>query len=193
MFQLPGGLPHSERCLRDVRLGLIRDSHHEGRLRAIENKTLREPTAASNRPPSLPSSLKLLRGPVRGGECAKPTALTSILYIRKTHTAFLPLVRPEARSIRMKLWMALYAMIWIVFVEFLLAMTPSAPGSLLYLHIALGLAIIGLAYYNFNGVRGTSVPARVKRIAKSTVQLSVAMGILGLLLFFDVGADVTSL
>jgi len=93
----------------------------------------------------------------------------------------------------MKLWMALYAMIWIVFVEFLLAMTPNAPGGLLYLHIALGLGIIGLAYYNFNGVRGTSVPARVKRIAKSTLQLSVAMGLLGLLLFFGVGADLTIL
>ncbi len=93
----------------------------------------------------------------------------------------------------MKLWMSLYAMIWIVFVEFLLAMTPNAPGGLLYLHIALGLGILGLAYYNFNGVRRTLVPGRVKRTAKSTLQLSVAMGILGLLLFFDAGADLTIL
>ncbi len=46
----------------------------------------------------------------------------------------------------MKLWMALYAMTWIVFAEFLLAMTPNAPGGLLYLHLALGLGILGLAY-----------------------------------------------
>jgi hypothetical protein len=89
--------------------------------------------------------------------------------------------------------MALYGMIWIVFLEFLLAMTPNAPAGLVYLHVALGLGIIGLAYYNFNGVRETAVPARVKRIAKSTLQLSIVMGVLGLLLFFDVGASLTIL
>lgn len=92
-----------------------------------------------------------------------------------------------------KLWMALYGMIWIVFFEFLLAMTPDAPTALEYLHVALGFAIVGLAYYDFNGVRQTAVPARVKRIANSTLQLSVAMGVLGLLLFFNVGAGWTIL
>ena len=53
----------------------------------------------------------------------------------------------------MKLWMSLYAMIWIVLIEFLLAMTPQAPDGLLYAHIVLGLGIIGLAYYNFDGGR----------------------------------------
>lgn len=91
----------------------------------------------------------------------------------------------------MKLWIALYAMIWIVFLEFLLAMTPNAPGGLVYLHLALGLGITGIAYYNFNGVRASVVPGRVKRIAKSTLQLSVVMGALGLLLFFDIGANLT--
>jgi hypothetical protein len=89
--------------------------------------------------------------------------------------------------------MALYGMIWIVFLEFLLAMTPNAPAALEYVHVALGLVIVGLAYYDFNGVRQTAVPARVKRIAKSTLQLSVVMAILGVLLFFDVGVDWTIL
>ncbi len=80
-------------------------------------------------------------------------------------------------------------MIWVVFLEFLLAMTPNAPAVLEYVHVALGFVIVGLAYYDFNGVRQTAVPARVKRIAKSTLQLSVFMGILGILLFFNVGAD----
>jgi hypothetical protein len=88
----------------------------------------------------------------------------------------------------MKLWMALYAMIWIVFIDFMFAMTPGASIVLLYLHIALGLMIIGLASYNFNGVRGTSVPGRVKRIAKVTFQLSIWGGVLGLLLYFGTGA-----
>ncbi len=93
----------------------------------------------------------------------------------------------------MKLWQSLYGMIWVVFLEFLLAMTPNAPAWLEYVHVALGLVIVGLAYYDFNGVRQTAVPARVKRVAKSTLQLSVFMGILGILLFFNFGADWTIL
>jgi hypothetical protein len=84
----------------------------------------------------------------------------------------------------MKLWEALYAMIWLVFIDFLLAMTPGASIVRLYLHIALGLVIIGLASSNFNGLRGTTVPGRVKRIARVTFQLSVAIGVLGIPLYF---------
>ncbi len=80
-------------------------------------------------------------------------------------------------------------MIWVVFLEFLLAMTPDAPSWLEFVHVALGFVIVGLAFYDYNGVRATAVPARVKRIAKSTSQLSVMMGILGILLFFDVGSS----
>ncbi len=93
----------------------------------------------------------------------------------------------------MRLWMALYGMIWIVLVEFLLAMTPGFSIVRQYLHVALGLGIIGLAYYNFSGVRGSAVPARVKRIARSTFQLSIAMAVLGFLLFLRVGAEWTIL
>ena len=84
-------------------------------------------------------------------------------------------------------------MIWVVFLEFLLAMTPNAPAWTEFVHIALGFVIVGLAFYDFNGLRATAVPARVKRIAKSTLQLSVVMGALGFLLFFDVGVDWTIL
>ncbi len=84
----------------------------------------------------------------------------------------------------MKLWMSLYAMIWVVFIEFLLAMTPGASIVLRYLHIVLGIVIIGLAYYNFSGVRWTAVPGRVKRIAKTTFIMSIAIGVLGLPLYF---------
>ena len=88
----------------------------------------------------------------------------------------------------MKLWMSLYAMIWIAFIEFMLEMTPGASNVLQYLHIALGLVIIGLASYNFNGVRLTAVPGRVKRIAKTTFNLSIVCGILGVLFYFGTGA-----
>ena len=87
----------------------------------------------------------------------------------------------------MKLWEALYAMIWIVFIEFLLAMTPGGSQVLIYLHIVLGAAIAGLAFYNFTGVRKTRVPGRVKRISQASFNISVMVVILGALLFFDVG------
>jgi ABC-type transport system involved in multi-copper enzyme maturation permease subunit len=45
-----------------------------------------------------------------------------------------------------------------------------------------GVLIIALAYYNFAQLRSTVVPGRVKRIAKSTLQLSVLVAILGVLL-----------
>lgn len=89
----------------------------------------------------------------------------------------------------MKLWIALYAMIWIVFLEFLLVMTPNVPEWIVYVHVAVGMIILSLAYYDFSGVRNTAVPGRVKRIAKSTVQLSVVMAILGFLLVFRIGVD----
>ncbi len=88
---------------------------------------------------------------------------------------------------RMKLWASLYAMVWIVLIEFLLAMTPGGSTVLIYMHIILGAAIVGLAFYNFSGIRKTRVPGRVKRIAQAGFNISVMVLILGALLFFNVG------
>jgi hypothetical protein len=87
----------------------------------------------------------------------------------------------------MKLWMALYAMVWIALIEFVLVMTPGASSVLIYLHIVIGAAIIGLAFYNFSGIRRTRVMGRVKRIAQTSYNLSVTAGISGVLIFFDIG------
>jgi len=87
----------------------------------------------------------------------------------------------------MKLWMTLYAMIWIVLIEFLLAMTPCGSSILKYLHIILGIAIVGLAFYNFSGIRKTRVAGRVKRISQASLNISVMVAILGALLFLDAG------
>ena len=87
----------------------------------------------------------------------------------------------------MKLWASLYAMIWIVLIEFLLAMTPGGSPVLIYLHIVLGVAIVGLAFYNFSGIRNTRIAGRVKRIAQASFNISVMVAILGVPLFFDVG------
>lgn len=95
----------------------------------------------------------------------------------------------------MKLWQALFAMIWIAFVEFLIVMSTHVTNFepfatvLIYLHAALGFAMIPLAFNNFSGVRNTTIAGRVKRTAQSTFQLSILMAILGVLLFFDVGSD----
>jgi hypothetical protein len=87
----------------------------------------------------------------------------------------------------MKLWLALYAMVWIALIEFLLVMTPGGSSVLIYLHSVLGIAIIGLAFYNFSGIRKTRVMGRVKRIAQTSFILSVTAGISGVLIFFDIG------
>lgn len=87
----------------------------------------------------------------------------------------------------MKLWMALYAMVWIALIEFLLVMTHGGSSVLIYLHSILGIAIIGLAFYNFSGIRRTRVMGRVKRIAQTSYILSVTAGISGVLIFFDIG------
>jgi hypothetical protein len=51
----------------------------------------------------------------------------------------------------MKLWASLYAMTWITLIEFLLVMTFRGSLFLIYLHTVLGIAIVGLAFYNFSG------------------------------------------
>ncbi len=84
----------------------------------------------------------------------------------------------------MKLWASLYAMIWVVLIEFLLAMTLGASSVLIYLHVVLGVAIVGLAFYNFAGIRKTRVAGRVKRIARVSFNLSVVVVVLGFLLGF---------
>jgi hypothetical protein len=83
--------------------------------------------------------------------------------------------------------MALYAMVWIALIEFLLVMTPGGSSVLIYLHSILGIAIIGLAFYNFSGIRKTRVMGRVKRIAQTSFILSVTAGISGVLIFFNIG------
>lgn len=87
----------------------------------------------------------------------------------------------------MKLWVALYAMIWIVLIEFLLAMTRGGSPVLIYLHVILGVAIVILAFTNFSGLRKTRVPGRVKRIAQACFNISVLVAIFGALIFFDIG------
>ena len=89
----------------------------------------------------------------------------------------------------MKLWASLYAMIWITLIEFLLVMILRGSSVLIYLHIVLGIAIVGLAFYNFSGIRNTRIASRVKRISQTSFNISIAVTVLGVPLFFDVGRE----
>ena len=89
----------------------------------------------------------------------------------------------------MKLWMSLYSMIWIVFIEFLLAMTPGRSTVMTNLHILLGAAIVLLAYYNFSGIRNTRIAGRVKRVSQASFNISVMAAISGVLLVLNAGRD----
>ncbi len=90
----------------------------------------------------------------------------------------------------MKLWQGLFAMIWIAFLEFLIVMSThvdtfaGVANPLIYIHAALGFAMILLALNNYNGVRNTTIAGRVKRTAQSTFQLSILMAVLGVILLF---------
>lgn len=87
----------------------------------------------------------------------------------------------------MKLWGALYGTIWLLFVAIWLSLTPIGGEVPVYLHIVLGIAIVGVTYLNSEHVRDTRVPGRVKRIARSTFELSIVITGLGALLYFRVG------
>ena len=88
----------------------------------------------------------------------------------------------------MRLWASLYAAIWIVLLQFLLAMIPFGQPYLLVGHYVLGVAIIGIAYTNYASLRRTTVPGRLKRTASATFYLSILMGFLGALLLLNIGS-----
>jgi len=88
----------------------------------------------------------------------------------------------------MKVWQGLYAMVWLIVLELLVAIDPRPPSWSIYVHVALGVLIVVLATGNFVGVRRTSAPGRTKRTVRATLGLSVAMVPLGVLLWADVGA-----
>ena len=91
----------------------------------------------------------------------------------------------------MKLWAALYIAIWVVLLEMLLGLWPDPPVVVPYLHLILGIGVAAIAYYCFNHLRKTRVPARVKRVARASWGLSLFVVAVGFLLWFNVGASWT--
>jgi hypothetical protein len=91
----------------------------------------------------------------------------------------------------MRLWGILYATIWLLLLEFLLAMIPVATWLLLPLHAILGAVIVPVAYLNFVRLRATTAPGRLKRTARATFYLVILMVVLGAWLLLDLGANWT--
>lgn len=89
----------------------------------------------------------------------------------------------------MRVWAGLYAMVWVVLVELLVAIDPVPPGWLIYLHAGLGCLIIVLAVSNYVQVRATTAPGRTKRTVRATLGLSVLMAALGFWLWLNLGAS----
>src|SRR3990172_8709308 len=77
-------------------------------------------------------------------------------------------------------------MIWIVLIEFLLGMTTHVVDApvLIYVHAALGVGLVALAFNNFDGVRRSTIAGRVKRAAKPTSHRAILTAVLGLGLLF---------
>lgn len=86
----------------------------------------------------------------------------------------------------MELYQRLYRMVWIALAEFLVVMTVAAfPATRLYLtpiHVVIGAVMIWFAYGNFSLLLASKVPGRVKRISKSTLQMTIAAAAIGALM-----------
>ncbi len=86
----------------------------------------------------------------------------------------------------MDLWRQLYAQIWLAFLQIIIVVVLEPIVYVLAIHIVLGLAILGLAYYNRATMKKTAAPDRLKRIVKSTSILATAQPVLGILLYLEI-------
>lgn len=84
----------------------------------------------------------------------------------------------------MKTWAMMYLLIWVMFLDMLIVLFPVLSYlDNLDLHMAVGIAVLALAFLVFRDIRRSACPERIKRIIKSTLQLSVFDGLLGLVLY----------
>ncbi|MDG7008584.1 MAG: hypothetical protein JRN06_10135 [Nitrososphaerota archaeon] len=80
-------------------------------------------------------------------------------------------------------WKAMYAIIWVAFFQIVFILfSPLGDAVDLVVHVVVAVAILGLAFAVYRGVRRTSCPSRIKRITKTTWYLAIFQGVLGLAL-----------
>jgi amino acid transporter len=91
------------------------------------------------------------------------------------------------RVVGLAIWRQLYAMVWITFLQIIIAVVniPSSNVFLVYGHVILGLVILGLAHYNNAQFKKTEAPNRLKRIVKSTAILATIQVLLGIPIFVN--------
>ena len=80
----------------------------------------------------------------------------------------------------MQLWQRLYMMIWLLMFDFLLVPHLFPSKIILGLHVLLGVGTLALANANARALAAEPVPARLKRISRSTASLAVAQAVIGL-------------
>ena len=78
----------------------------------------------------------------------------------------------------MRLWAALYGMIWLVFFATLMIVWPTSPVFDPYFALVLGVGIVALAHWDFAALRATRVAGRVKRTARASFGISVLLLVL---------------
>jgi hypothetical protein len=90
---------------------------------------------------------------------------------------------------QMSIWKALYAMVWLAFLEiailFFRRFTIAPLVAAVDAHVVLGLAILRLAYYDNAAIKKTQAPDRLKRIVKDTLALAVFQIVLGAPLYLN--------
>ena len=83
----------------------------------------------------------------------------------------------------MQLWKSMYLIIWVVFFQIVyILFSPFGDAVNLGVHVAVALAVLGLAFVVYRGVARTTCPERIKRITRTTWYLAVFQGVLGLAL-----------
>jgi len=77
----------------------------------------------------------------------------------------------------------LYAMVWLAFLQISIIILPRFTPYLIHAHVILGLVILVLAHVDYEQIKKTEAPNRLKRIVKSTAVLATIQPILGVILF----------
>ncbi len=81
----------------------------------------------------------------------------------------------------MKLWQRQYMVIWLLMFEFLLTAHLFNTIVITALHVLLAVGVLLLTTSNSRMLAAEPVPARLKRISKTTANLAVAQVVVGLL------------
>ena len=83
----------------------------------------------------------------------------------------------------MQTWSAMYGIIWLAFFEIVLVLfLPFDYIINLAIHVVIAVGLLGFAFYIYRNVRLTSCPDRIKRITKTTWNLSIFQSVLGVAL-----------